>query len=220
RSITLAILGLDNAGKTTTTKGFSGDPIDLDIAPTIGYSYEKFAFNKYDITLYDLGGGKNIRGIWTNYLHEIYGLIYVIDSSAGARMDEAKKNLKEVLENPHISGKPLLLLANKQDKSDALDEVDICEQLNLDQIVTTNKCPCRIETCSAIKGSGKKMDKSIHNGMKWMLSIIGGQWDQLKNRVDEAIRQEDEKRKIEKAERKKRVEERRRERYVKQIHFC
>ena len=40
-------------------------------------------------------------------------------------------------------------LANKQDKPEALDEVDICELLNLETVVNTNKCPCRIvsHTC-------------------------------------------------------------------------
>ena len=39
---------------------------------------------------------------------------------------------------------PLHRLANKQDKPEALDEVDICELLNLESVVNSNKCPCRI----------------------------------------------------------------------------
>ena len=35
-------------------------------------------------------------------------------------------------------------LANKQDQESALDEVDIMEQLDLENIVNINKCPCRI----------------------------------------------------------------------------
>ena len=35
-------------------------------------------------------------------------------------------------------------LANKQDQESAQDEVDIMEQLDLENIVNINKCPCRI----------------------------------------------------------------------------
>lgn len=35
-------------------------------------------------------------------------------------------------------------LANKQDHQNAMDEVDICDQLGLEDLVNANKCPCRI----------------------------------------------------------------------------
>ena len=35
-------------------------------------------------------------------------------------------------------------LANKQDVQGALDEIDICEHLDLEETVNMNKCPCRV----------------------------------------------------------------------------
>ena len=35
-------------------------------------------------------------------------------------------------------------LANKQDKEGALDEIDLCERLNLENMVNHFKCPCRV----------------------------------------------------------------------------
>ena len=59
--------------------------------------------------MYDLGGGKKIRDIWTNYLAEIHGLIYVVDSSEAERIDEARMVLMTLLEDKRVKGKPMLL---------------------------------------------------------------------------------------------------------------
>ena len=61
------------------------------------------------VSLIDVGGGKNIRGIWKNYFAEIHGLVYVVDSSEHERLEEAKTELTQLLSNDLISGKPVLL---------------------------------------------------------------------------------------------------------------
>ena len=50
------------------------------------------------------------------YLYEIYGVVFVVDSSEPERFDECRESLATLLSHPHVRGKPLLLLANKQDK--------------------------------------------------------------------------------------------------------
>lgn len=79
------------------------------VAPTIGFSTVDFTFSKHAITLYDLGGGKRIREIWKNYFSEIYGIIYIVDSTDPERMDECRQVLSNLLEHPKIQGKPVLL---------------------------------------------------------------------------------------------------------------
>ena len=52
---------------------------------------------------------------------------------------EKKKKKKLIL--------PIFLcfsLANKQDQEGALDEIDVCDQLNLEDIVNECKCPCKV----------------------------------------------------------------------------
>jgi hypothetical protein len=39
-------------------------------------------------------------------------------------------------------------LANKQDQEGALDELDICDSLGLEEAVNVHKCPCRVVSCS------------------------------------------------------------------------
>lgn len=60
------MVGLDNAGKTATAKGLAGESADSTV-PTIGFSMIHLNYGKYDVKIYDLGGGSNIRGIWNEY---------------------------------------------------------------------------------------------------------------------------------------------------------
>ncbi len=87
-----------------------GFPESLEsVAPTVGFSSAEFKFNKKNILIYDLGGGKKIRDIWKNYFSEVYGLIYVVDSSEPGRLKECKGVLKSLVTHPKVAGKPILL---------------------------------------------------------------------------------------------------------------
>lgn len=86
----------------------SSESLDT-VAPTVGFSSVDFKFEKHAITLFDLGGGKRIRDIWTNYFAEVYGLIYVVDSSEPERLSECKDVLKNLLQHTQIAGKPVLV---------------------------------------------------------------------------------------------------------------
>lgn len=214
REITLAILGLDNAGKTTATKALIGE--SLEATPTVGFVSENFILDNYDIKIFDLGGSKKIRNIWKQYFVEVYGIIYVVDSSSPERIEETKNILKELLEHDKIGGKPILVLANKQDQSNAMDEVDICEQLTLEDLVNANKCPCRIETCSAIKGSGKKIDENIKTGLKWICATLDHNWNVYHPRVDDDMKEEAKRKQKEMSEKRERVRKIREEREKKE----
>lgn len=78
-------------------------------APTIGFDKQEFTFANYEITLYDLGGGRKIRNIWKNYLSEIYGIVYVVDSAAPERFPEVKESLEDLLSHEKVKEKPLLV---------------------------------------------------------------------------------------------------------------
>ena len=83
--------------------------ITTDVTPTVGYSSIDFSFDGYDVTLYDLGGGSSIRGIWHNYYADVYGFVFVVDASAETRMDECLEVIKTFLANKLVQGKPILL---------------------------------------------------------------------------------------------------------------
>ncbi|KAG9486141.1 ADP-ribosylation factor-like protein 13B isoform X1 [Eleutherodactylus coqui] len=214
RKVTLVMVGLDNAGKTATVKGIQGESPE-DVAPTVGFSKADIRQGRFDVTMFDLGGGKQIRGIWKNYYAESYGVVFVIDSSDVERMEETRETVTEVLRHPRIAGKPVLVLANKQDQEGAMAEADIIEFLSLEKLVNDNKCLCQIEPCSAILGYGKKIDLHIRKGLNWLLEVIAKDYEALNERVqketaEQRAQEEQDKQKI--AERVKRIREEREER--------
>ncbi|XP_055991420.1 ADP-ribosylation factor-like protein 13B isoform X2 [Sorex fumeus] len=214
RKVTLVMVGLDNAGKTATAKGIQGEHPE-DVAPTVGFSRIDLRQGKFQVTIFDLGGGKRIRGIWKNYYAESYGVIFVVDSSDEERMEETKETMSEVLRHPRISGKPILVLANKQDKEGALGEADVIECLSLEKLVNEHKCLCQIEPCSAVLGYGKKIDKSIKKGLFWLLHIIARDFDALNERIQNDTTEQralEEQEKRERAERVRKLREEREQR--------
>ncbi|CAK6973703.1 ADP-ribosylation factor-like protein 13B isoform X2 [Scomber scombrus] len=211
RKVTLVMVGLDNAGKTATVRGIQGDN-PQDVAPTVGFSKVDLKQGKFEVTIFDLGGGKRIRGIWKNYYSESHGVVFVVDSSDVQRIQETRETMAEVLQHPRIAGKPVLVLANKQDQEGALAEADIIENLSLEKLVNENKCLCQIEPCSAVLGYGKKVDKSIKKGLNWLLSNIAKDYEAITERVqkDTAEQQaQEEQDKKERAERVRRIREER-----------
>ncbi|XP_036807329.1 ADP-ribosylation factor-like protein 13B isoform X2 [Oncorhynchus mykiss] len=211
RKITLVMVGLDNAGKTATVRGIQGESPE-DVAPTVGFSKVDLKQGKFEVTIFDLGGGKKIRGIWKNYYSESYGVVFVVDSSDVQRIQETRDTMAEVLRHPRISGKPVLVLANKQDRDGALAEADIIENLSLEKLVNENKCLCQIEPCSAVLGYGKKGDKSIRNGLNWLLNNIAKDYEAISERVRKDTAEQRAQEEQEKRERQERVRRIREER--------
>ncbi|XP_076840761.1 ADP-ribosylation factor-like protein 13B [Brachyhypopomus gauderio] len=182
RKVTLLMVGLDNAGKTATVRGIQGEN-PVNVAPTVGFSKVDLKRGKFQVTIFDLGGGKRIRGIWENYYSESHGVVFVVDSSDIQRIHETRATMAEVLGHPRIAGKPVLVLANKQDQEGALPEADIIESLSLEKLVNEQKCRCQLEPCSAVLGYGRTVDKSIRRGLKWLLSNIAEDYEAISERV-------------------------------------
>ncbi|XP_008191282.2 ADP-ribosylation factor-like protein 13B [Tribolium castaneum] len=190
RKIVLLLVGLDNAGKTVAAKGLAGESVD-SVVPTVGFSVVNLSYHNYIVKVFDLGGGPNIRGIWHKYFVDAHGVIFVVDSSDILRLDEAKDVLRELLSHEKIARKPVLVLANKQDNENALDEVDIIEKLDLEQIVNGNECPTLVESCSAVETPGNlRIDPGIKKGYEWLLSYIVRNYEILNKRVEEDVMQQ------------------------------
>ncbi|XP_066283301.1 ADP-ribosylation factor-like protein 13B [Branchiostoma lanceolatum] len=215
RSVTLLTVGLDNAGKTSTIKVVSGESPE-GVSATVGFSPQEFKLGRYDITTMDLGGGKGIRGIWHRYYAEAHGSVFVVDASDRARFDEARTVLEDFLGDPRISGKPVLVLANKQDVEGAADENDVCSVLYLEQMVNKYRCPCKIELSSTAAGFGKKVDPNISTGFRWLLDQIGKDFSHLSIRIEKDLEEQKEKDEQEKKERRERVAKAREERRIKE----
>ncbi|XP_062915880.1 ADP-ribosylation factor-like protein 13B [Mobula hypostoma] len=183
RNVTLLILGLSSAGKTSILKGIQKESPYL-IHPNGGFSRTDLMVDRFNVTIFDLNGGEKICKTWKNYYSAVHGLIFIIDSSDTKRMDEARKTLSEVMNHEKVSGKPVLILANKQDKAEALPEFDIIEQMSLGKLANENKSVCHIEPCSAtLDYAEKRLDKTILKGLRWLLRAIAKDYTSLCKRV-------------------------------------
>ncbi|XP_078265278.1 ADP-ribosylation factor-like protein 13B [Rhinoraja longicauda] len=219
RKITLVLLGLDNSGKTATLRGILGEST-TDTEPTVGFSRADVMKGKYDITIFDVGGGKNIRKIWKSYYADAFGIIFVVDSSDIRRMAEVKRVVAEVVDDPRIAGKPILVLANKQDCKEALRDGEILEYLSLNKVVNKNKCHTHIEQCCAIVGDKIHMDEGVRRGLSWLLSNIVGNYDNLVERVEKDVSERTEAEGAERRERAERVQKIRDERERREKAEC
>ncbi|XP_017786021.1 PREDICTED: ADP-ribosylation factor-like protein 13B [Nicrophorus vespilloides] len=184
KKIVLLLLGLDNAGKTVAVKNLSREPLDA-VVPTVGFSVITLTYLNYDVKVYDLGGRPDIRDIWEQYFVDAHGVIFVIDSSDYERLNEAQESLTKVISHEKMRGKPLLVLANKQDHENALDDIDLIEKLQLEMLVNACESPAMVETCSASEVHAKsKIDPGIKKGYSWLINYIIREYDTLNDRVE------------------------------------
>ncbi|XP_022124099.1 ADP-ribosylation factor-like protein 13B isoform X1 [Pieris rapae] len=197
RHIVLILIGLDNAGKTKTVNNLAGENDDK-VLPTVGFKAVNLIHKDTPVTIYDLGGGPQFRQIWSQYYSEVHGIIFVIDSSDYNRLEECKVVLEEVLSHDKISGKPVLVLANKQDKTGALDDIDVVEKLNIEPLVNRYRCPTLVESYTAeasyTNSKKPKIDPGLRKGYQWLLNYIVSRYGDINLRVQTDIHAELERR--------------------------
>ncbi|NXR46415.1 AR13A protein, partial [Hippolais icterina] len=125
--------------------------------------------DRFEVTLVELRGGQHSCSTWRSHYSEAHGLLFILDSGDLARMEEARKVLSHVLSHPDVSGKPLLLLANKQDAAAALLPCELIERLCLERLVNENCSPCRIEPCVAKRVPSAGLARATVQGLGWIL---------------------------------------------------
>ena len=113
RRIPIAIVGLENAGKTTLSFRLQTGMYHQTL-PTAGLDVEVVEMKGHIFQLFDLGGHEHFRQLfWKNYVQLSQGIIFVIDSSDDNKLDEVVDWLWKCLEWNRNA--PLLILANKSD---------------------------------------------------------------------------------------------------------
>ena len=87
-------------------------------------------------------------------------------------MAESKAVQSKVLKDNRVRGKPILVLANKQDAMGALKYEKVAKKLSLVDLSEQHNFKYKVFPCSAIKGYGRKIDKKIKLGLKWLRTTI------------------------------------------------
>ncbi|CAI9180851.1 unnamed protein product [Rangifer tarandus platyrhynchus] len=154
RHVAIITIGLDNSGKTVLVEAFQRElPSRSKMDSCSNSELTTLLVDNYEVSVYDLKGDMQGCEIWPNDYAQAHGLVFVPDSSDLEHMQEVKVILPNLLSDERVAGKPILLLANKQDKTDALPPGDITEYLLLERLMNENKSPCRVEPVQSSKTS-------------------------------------------------------------------
>ncbi|NWR72152.1 ARL10 protein, partial [Centropus unirufus] len=123
------VLGLDGAGKSSVLHYICSQAAREDIAPTHGFNSAQLHVEGMEWDLLEVGGSRNLRAYWPDYLSHADVLVFVVDSVDRSRLLTARRELHALLAaEPQL---PLVVLANKQDKTDALSTAELQEELAL-----------------------------------------------------------------------------------------
>eukprot|EP01095_Lingulamoeba_sp_RSL-Kostka_P016960 TRINITY_DN856_c0_g2_i1.p1 TRINITY_DN856_c0_g2~~TRINITY_DN856_c0_g2_i1.p1 ORF type:complete len:180 (-),score=54.08 TRINITY_DN856_c0_g2_i1:70-609(-) len=133
KNLDICLVGLDNSGKTTLLNILAhGHPIET--IPTLGQNVKTIRQQGVSMKVWDIGGQLQFRNTWDKYCAECNCIIFMVDMADPSRLDEAKKELHQLLEHKELNGLPLLIAGNKIDLPNRLLKEDLMEGLNLDYI--------------------------------------------------------------------------------------
>ncbi|KAL6781677.1 hypothetical protein ACKKBF_B09030 [Auxenochlorella protothecoides x Auxenochlorella symbiontica] len=161
----IVMVGLDNAGKTTTLYHLHmGETVKTQ--PTIGSNVEQVKVDALNFEVWDLGGQVSLRLSWAAYYASTDAVIVVIDSTDRARMGIARQELANILASPQLAGACILVFANKQDLPEAMSVQELSETLDLVSIKDHN---WHVQASCAVSGEGLK------EGLQWIARHIKAQ---------------------------------------------
>lgn len=127
----IAILGLQNAGKSSFVHVIQHGHYQDDMIPTVGFNMHKVKKGNVKIKVWDLGGQVKYRGMWERYCRGVQVIIFVVDAADEKMFQPAKKELGELLTKPTLANIPLLVLMNKNDLGHAASPDSVAQALDL-----------------------------------------------------------------------------------------
>ncbi|CAL5224183.1 g6824 [Coccomyxa viridis] len=165
REYKIVMVGLDNAGKTTTLYRLHlGEAVVTQ--PTVGSNVECVQYKNLKFEVWDLGGQANLRPSWATYYRATDAVIVVIDSTDRARASIAKAELFTLLEHEHLQEAAILIMANKQDLKDAMNVKEMTDVLSLHSL---KRHDWHIQATCAKTGEG------LMDGMEWIAQRVKGE---------------------------------------------
>eukprot|EP00437_Effrenium_voratum_P012527 CAMPEP_0181447800 /NCGR_PEP_ID=MMETSP1110-20121109/26809_1 /TAXON_ID=174948 /ORGANISM="Symbiodinium sp., Strain CCMP421" /LENGTH=228 /DNA_ID=CAMNT_0023571925 /DNA_START=53 /DNA_END=739 /DNA_ORIENTATION=+ len=165
RSSSVLVVGLDCAGKTTMVYSLSKQ-VKFSM-PTLGFTVEevdvKTRMNLVNVTAYDVGGRENLRPLYRHFYTKTDAMIFVVDCNDRDRVNEVELQLRRILQEDDLIGKPLLVFANKQDLRGAMSGRELVGKLGLHGI-RDRKWFVQESTMTTTEG--------LYEGLEWLLSTL------------------------------------------------
>ncbi len=159
RKARILVIGLSGAGKTTLIEFLDKGSIEtVSRKPTLAFTFYKINYGRLDIILIDVPGQQAYWRQWQNYLHNLDGIIFVVDATQFKSIATINKLFHQTMVYEE-SNVPVLFLANKQDLENALSADAIERLLAFGQLQRAIKA----FDVSAISGIG------VYDAFVWLL---------------------------------------------------
>ncbi|XP_069705009.1 uncharacterized protein [Periplaneta americana] len=131
----ILVLGLESAGKSTIlAQVTSGSCKNHDVRPTEGFNVTCLHNGGISLNIWEIGGGESVRKYWGNFLQDTDLLVFVVDASDAHNLSLAVKEVKTLLGDERLTRVPVLVLANKQDRPNAMSPEEVADALDLGSI--------------------------------------------------------------------------------------
>jgi len=131
------------------------------ISPS-GFNVETVKYKNVLFNVWDMGGRDKIRPLWRCYFINSQGIIFVMNSSNRERVADAREELQRMFEDRQLRDAVLLVLANKQDLSNAMTVAEITDKLSLRHLRQT----WYVQAACATSGDG------LLEGLEWLSTNI------------------------------------------------
>ncbi|CAK93772.1 unnamed protein product (macronuclear) [Paramecium tetraurelia] len=162
KELEIALVGLQNAGKTTLVNTMATGKFEEDTIPTIGFNFRSVKKGKVQMKMWDVGGQARFREQWEKYCRSADVIIFVVDAQDQGNLDIARQQLNQLISWPSLEGIPLLVLGNKYDLQGCITEQELITQMNLNSIKD------RVVACFSISA---KKNSNIDEMLKWLSKL-------------------------------------------------
>lgn len=115
KELSIAVIGLQNSGKTTFTNLLGGKSFEADTIPTLGIQINRFSLGNSLLNVYDLAGQTRFQPLWERCFDKVDLIIYMIDLSDLSCLADAFSKLRQVIRLSNTDRIPLVIIGNKID---------------------------------------------------------------------------------------------------------
>ncbi|MHA1310481.1 MAG: ADP-ribosylation factor-like protein [Candidatus Helarchaeota archaeon] len=123
----ISLVGTAGVGKTTLMKMLSDKNIPNNHQPTIAVDFTNIDINGYNISMWELGGQQQFQFMWDDFIKGS-NFICIVSDSTKQNIEESKR----IIEHFKHLKKNMMIIANKQDMSNALSPTKIQELLGIE----------------------------------------------------------------------------------------
>jgi ADP-ribosylation factor-like protein 8 len=67
--------------------------------------------------------------MWERYCRGVHAIVFMVDAADEEKLEPARNELLQLLEKPQLESIPVLVLGNKKDLPNALDERELIERM-------------------------------------------------------------------------------------------